>query len=67
MEAPCSLLLHSTPLLEEKRNFSSQALIPNIGDAFLPDWPCAWTRLAAFNDQSMPFSLFCARQKYLVV
>jgi hypothetical protein len=31
---PCSLLLHSSPLLEEKGDFGSQALISNIHDPF---------------------------------
>jgi len=35
--ATCSLLLHATPLLEEKWDFGSQALIPNIHDPFLHD------------------------------
>jgi hypothetical protein len=39
----------STPLLEEKRDFGSQALISNIRDPFLHDGPCTWTRLAAHD------------------
>jgi hypothetical protein len=33
--SPCSLLLYAAPLLEEKWDFGSQALIPNIRDPFL--------------------------------
>src|SRR6266508_4643525 len=47
--ASCSFLLHATPLLEEKWDFGSQALIPNIRDPFLQDWPRPWTRLAAHD------------------
>ena len=41
------LFLHSAPLLEEKWDFDSQALIPNVRDPFLHDRSCAGTRLAA--------------------
>src|SRR6266487_6431018 len=37
-----SLFLNSTPLLEEKWDLSSQALISNICDPFLHDWSCPW-------------------------
>ncbi len=43
---PASRLLHAAPLFEEKRDFGSLALIPNIRDPSLQDWPRAWTRLA---------------------
>jgi hypothetical protein len=33
--SPGSFLLHATPLLEEKWDVGSQALIPNIHDPFL--------------------------------
>jgi hypothetical protein len=42
-----SLLLHAAPLLEEKWDLGSQALIPNIRDPFLHDRSRTWTRLAA--------------------
>jgi len=35
--------VHAAPLLEEKWDFASQALIPNIWDPFLRDWSCVWT------------------------
>jgi hypothetical protein len=44
-----SFLLDSSPLLEEKRDFDSQALISDISDPFLHDRSCAGTRLAAHN------------------
>ena len=47
--SPCSLLLHTTLLLEEKRDFRHQALIPNIRDLFVHGWPGAWTRFADQN------------------
>jgi hypothetical protein len=31
-DSTCPLLLYATPLLEEKRDIRSQALIPNSGD-----------------------------------
>jgi len=46
--ATSSFLLHAAPLLEEKWDFDSQALIPNIRDPFLHDRrSCAGTKLAA--------------------
>jgi hypothetical protein len=41
--------LNASPLLEEKRDFDSLALISNISNPLLHDRPCAWTRLAAHN------------------
>jgi len=49
-DSSCSLLLDSSPLLEEKWDIGPpQTLIPNISDPFLHNWPCAWTGLAAHN------------------
>jgi hypothetical protein len=53
----CPLLLHTPPLLEEKWNFDSQALIPNIRDPFLHDGSRTWTGLAA-DDHPIDFE-FC--------
>jgi len=39
--------LNPAPLLEQKWDLDSQALIPNIRDPFLYDRSCAWTGLAA--------------------
>jgi len=47
--APGSLLPRSAPLLEEKRDPGSQALISDLRDPFLQDRPCARTRLAVPN------------------
>src|SRR5688500_866617 len=49
--APCSLLLHAAPLLEEKRDIGSQALLSNISDPFLHNGSCNWTSLATRNTQ----------------
>lgn len=37
------------PLIEEKRDLSSQALIPNMRDPLLHDWTRIWTRLTTHN------------------
>jgi len=53
-DSTCSFLLHATPLLEEKWDSGSQALIPNIRDPFLHDWSRAGTGLAD-NDHLIDF------------
>src|SRR5574339_209404 len=47
-DTPCSFLLDSTPLFEEKRDIASQALISNIREPSLQDRPCAGTGLTAY-------------------
>ena len=44
--SPSSFLLHSAPLLEEKWDVGSEALISNIRDPFLQDRSGAWAKLA---------------------
>lgn len=41
--------LNPAPLLEEKWDPGLQGLIPNIGDPFLHQRSCSWTRLAAHD------------------
>jgi hypothetical protein len=46
-DSPCPLLLHAAPLLEEKRDIGSQALILDIHDPFmLQDQSCRLTLLS---------------------
>jgi hypothetical protein len=52
--------LYATPLLEEKWDFGSQALIPNICDPFLHNRSRAWTRLAADYDTDWELEIFKA-------